>query len=136
MGSYLETIYPTDEYSEKLYPQKLCNYISQTYFWKLSENRKLCFLPTPFDPRSAFVHISPFLVAPVHTGAPLHLHRDVLSTPVATPDASFTSLLNAPLAHTFRSSLVRHSPLTLPAATRVTHPASFLEPVLPAAQDK
>lgn len=32
MSSYLKTIYFTDEYSEKMYPQKLCNYISANYF--------------------------------------------------------------------------------------------------------
>ena len=41
MGSYLDTIYPTDEYSEKMYPQKLCNYISATYFNTLMENQKV-----------------------------------------------------------------------------------------------
>lgn len=38
MGNYLETIYFKDEYDEKAYPQKLCNYISQKYF---SENGKV-----------------------------------------------------------------------------------------------
>lgn len=32
MGSYLETIYFADEYSEDAYPQKLCNHISENYF--------------------------------------------------------------------------------------------------------
>lgn len=30
--SYLEVIYPQEEYAEHLYPQKLCNYISDGYF--------------------------------------------------------------------------------------------------------
>ena len=32
MKSYLDLIYPTPEYSEHEYPQKLCNYISKNYF--------------------------------------------------------------------------------------------------------
>jgi len=30
--NYLDIIYPQEEYAEHLYPQKLCNYISNTYF--------------------------------------------------------------------------------------------------------
>ena len=34
MSNYLETIYFRDEYSEKAYPQKLCNYIVEKYLEK------------------------------------------------------------------------------------------------------
>ena len=34
MSNYLETIYFRDEYSQKEYPQKLCNYIVEKYFEK------------------------------------------------------------------------------------------------------
>jgi len=34
MSNYLDTIYFRDEYSEKAYPQKLCNYIVEKYFEK------------------------------------------------------------------------------------------------------
>ena len=41
MGNYLETIYFTEEYSEEMYPQKLCNYIAKNYFWKTEGNKKI-----------------------------------------------------------------------------------------------
>jgi len=31
MNSYLKDIYAKDEYSEELYPQKLCNFLFQKY---------------------------------------------------------------------------------------------------------
>ena len=34
MPNYLETIYFRDEYSEKAYPQKLCNYIYENIIKK------------------------------------------------------------------------------------------------------
>ena len=42
MGSYLETIYFVDEYSEESYPQKLCNYIAENYFYRHEGNKKVC----------------------------------------------------------------------------------------------
>lgn len=39
MGNYLETIYFRDEYSEKAYPQKLCNYIFETIINKKFPNK-------------------------------------------------------------------------------------------------
>lgn len=37
MGSYLETIYFTEEYGKKKYPQKLCNHIYNRFFKKYAE---------------------------------------------------------------------------------------------------
>ena len=41
MDTYLEFMYFTDEYSEKMYPQKLCNYISENYYWKLAKKQNV-----------------------------------------------------------------------------------------------
>ncbi|MGD0784529.1 MAG: class I SAM-dependent methyltransferase [Sedimentisphaerales bacterium] len=41
MGSYLETIYFTDEYSENSYPHKLCKYVGENYFYKIENGRKI-----------------------------------------------------------------------------------------------
>jgi len=35
--SYLEVIYPQEEYAEHLYPQKLCDYLSENYFYELED---------------------------------------------------------------------------------------------------
>lgn len=43
MGSYLETIYFQDEYSETSYPHKLCKYISENYFYKIENGQRACF---------------------------------------------------------------------------------------------
>ena len=40
MSNYLKVIYFTDEYSENMYPQKLCNYISENYFRKPMGNEE------------------------------------------------------------------------------------------------
>jgi len=42
MSSYLKTIYFEDEYSETSYPHKLCKYISENYFCKIENGRKIC----------------------------------------------------------------------------------------------
>lgn len=39
--NYLKTIYFDDEYSENAYPQKLCNYLSEKFFYFLEDKQKI-----------------------------------------------------------------------------------------------